>query len=127
MRVPFVIYADFEAFTELLDTCQPNPDSSYVNQYQKRMIYGEKEEMEYNTSGRCHICGKGGFDNEVEGLQKVRDHCHFTGKFRGAAHSKCNLQYRKPKFIPIIFHGMSNYDSQLFIKKLKGNKKYFRL
>ena len=35
MRVPFVIYADFEAFTELLDTCQPNPDYSYVNQYQK--------------------------------------------------------------------------------------------
>jgi len=35
MRVPFVIYADFEAFTEMLDTCQPNPDSSYVNQYQR--------------------------------------------------------------------------------------------
>ena len=34
MRVPFVIYADFEAFTEQLDSCQPNPDYSYINQYQ---------------------------------------------------------------------------------------------
>jgi len=105
---------------KFLDWLEIDVRDIFNKYFKKRMIYGEKEEMEYNTSDRCHICGKGEFDNEVEGLQKVRDHCHFTGKFRGAAHSKCNLQYRMPKFIPIIFHGMSNYDSHLFIKKLQG-------
>ena len=90
----------------------------YNNCFKKDMIYGEKEQKQYNESDRCHICGKGGFDNKDK--RKVRDHCHFTEKFRGAAHSKCNLQYRRPKFIPIIFHGRSNYDSHLFIKKLQG-------
>ena len=57
----------------------------------------------------------------------VRDHCHFTGKYWGAAHNKCNLQFRKPKFTPIIFHNLSSYDSHLFIKNLgktEGNIKY---
>jgi len=105
---------------KFLDWLEIDVRDIFNKYFKNRMIYGEKEEMEYNISDRCHICGKGGFDNEVEGLQKVRDHCHFTGKFTGAAHSKCNLQYRRPKYIPIIFHGMSNYDSHLFIKKLQG-------
>ena len=37
----------------------------------------------------------------------VRDHCHYTGKYRGAAHSKCNLQYKVPKEIPFVFHNGS--------------------
>ena len=50
----------------------------------------------------------------------VRDHCHYTGKFRGAAHNSCSLQYKQPrnKFIPVIFYNLSNYDCHLFIKKL---------
>ena len=52
------------------------------------------------------------------GEKKVRDHCHFSGKFRGAAHNKCNLQYRVPSFIPVFFHNLSGYDSHLFVKKL---------
>ena len=35
MRVPFIVYADFESFTPQLSTCQPNPDKSYINRYQK--------------------------------------------------------------------------------------------
>ena len=50
--------------------------------------------------------------------KKVRDHCHLTGKFRGAAHNKCNLKFRLPKFYPVIFHNLSGYDSHLFIKNL---------
>ena len=49
---------------------------------------------------------------------KVRDHCHFTGKYRGAAHNSCNLQCRKPMIVPEIFHNLQGYDSHLFIKQL---------
>ena len=48
---------------------------------------------------------------------KVRDHCHFTGRYRVAAHNSCNLKYRKPNFTPAVFHNLS-YDSHLFIKNL---------
>ena len=46
------------------------------------------------------------------------DHCHFTGEYRGAAHNSCNLQFKVPKFIPIIIHNLSGYDSHLFVKNL---------
>ena len=48
----------------------------------------------------------------------MRDHCHFTGKFRGAAHNICNLQFKKPNFTPVIFHNLSGYDAHLFVKNL---------
>ena len=51
-------------------------------------------------------------------IKKVRDHCHFTGKYRGAAHNLCNLKYRKPNFTSVVFHNLSGYDSHLFIKNL---------
>ena len=48
----------------------------------------------------------------------VRDHCHYTGKYRGAAHSKCNLQYKVPKEIPVVFHNGSKYDYHFIINEL---------
>ena len=51
-------------------------------------------------------------------VKKVRDHCHFTGRYRGAAHNSCNLRYRKPNFMPVVFHNLSGYDSHLFVKNL---------
>ena len=53
------------------------------------------------------------------------DHCHYTGKYRGAAHSNCNLRYKIPKEIPIVFHNGSTYDDHFIVKELakecKGN------
>ena len=49
---------------------------------------------------------------------KVRDHCHYTGKYRGAAHNMCNLRYIVPKEIPIVFHNSSTYDNHFIIKEL---------
>ena len=49
---------------------------------------------------------------------KVRDHFHYTGKFRGAAHSICNLRYRTPKQIPVVFHNGFAYDYNFIINKL---------
>ena len=48
----------------------------------------------------------------------MRDHCHFTGKYRGAAHNKCNLSCRKPLILPVMFHNLQGYDAHLFIKQL---------
>ena len=169
MRVPFIVYADFESFIKPIDTCEPNPKNSYTKQYQKhtpssfcyyikcfddevysqnpvtytastenedvaqifvnmleenvksiykrfdkpkKMIFGVKEREEFDEATECWICR-----GEL-GLDRVRDHCHLTGIYRGAAHNKCNLQYRKPKFIPVVFHNLSGYDSHLFIKNL---------
>ena len=50
--------------------------------------------------------------------KKVRDHCHFTGKFRGAAHCICNLRYKVPHEIPVKIHNGSKYDYHLVIKEL---------
>ena len=58
-------------------------------------------------------------------MQKVRDHCHYTGKYKGAAHSICNLRYKIPREIPVVFHNGSTYDYHFIIKQLaiefKGN------
>ena len=62
----------------------------------------------------CHICLEGFKIKDRE----VRDHCYYTGKSRGAAHSNCNLQYKIPGHIPVIFHNLSGYDAHLFIREL---------
>ena len=67
----------------------------------------------------CHICEQEFGDYEKAGeIFKVRDHCHFTGKYRGAAHNQCNLKCRKPLILPVVFHKLQGYDSHLFIKQL---------
>ena len=170
IKIPFVVYADFEAFTEEISSSQPNQDKSFTQQYQrhrpsgfcfkivcfdkrynpKPVLYRAKDENEdigqkfveflekkikkihkkfdfsakmiftaedrstFEKAKICWIC-QGKFD---ESEKKVRDHCHFTGKFRGAAHVKCNLQFKKPKFTPVIFHNLSGYDAHLFVKNL---------
>ncbi|XP_020608918.1 uncharacterized protein LOC110047502 [Orbicella faveolata] len=175
-RVPFVVYADFECFTEKIDTCQPIDNKSFTNQYQKhvpsgfrylikcfdnnifspkfvkytkkaadedipqlfieslekdikdiykrfkfpkKMVMTKKDKIDFVEATRCHICEEEILeDADDKNYKKVRDHCHLTGKYRGAAHNKCNLNYRLPKFFPIIFHNLSGYDSHLFIKNL---------
>ena len=56
-------------------------------------------------------------DENYKNKRKVKDHCHYTGKFRGAAHSKCNLNYKVPKDIPIIIHNAS-YDTHFITNQL---------
>ena len=172
MRVPFVVYADFECFTEKIDTCQPEEGKSFTHQYQKhspsgfsylikcfdddilaphlrhytaespddniprlfieslekdikeiynkfkkpkKMVMTREDRMTYKKATHCHICEE---EIDKDKDKKVRDHCHLTGKFRGAAHNKCNLKFKIPKFYPVIFHNLSGYDSHLFIKNL---------
>ncbi|XP_055377147.1 uncharacterized protein LOC129609241 [Condylostylus longicornis] len=65
----------------------------------------------------CHICEQE-FVNDDKNNYKVRDHCHFTGQYRGAAHNMCNLRYVDDLCIPIIFHNLSSYDSHFLIKEI---------
>ena len=177
IKVPFVVYADFEAFTEEIPISEQNEKFSFTQKYQKHkpsgfcfkivcfderfksklVVYRAKddedvsqkfvemleeeikriqkefdfsakmipltkeEQYEFENASACWICQK-----EFGESKKVRDHCHFTGKYRGAAHNQCNLQFKKPKFTPVIFHNLSGYDAHLFVKNLgrtEGNIK----
>ena len=169
MRVPFVIYADFECFTESMKTFQQDESQSFTEKYQKhqpsgysymtkcfddklfkpeiyeytaksedddvpqkfvesieesvrmlyqkfkfpqKMIMSDLDLAHHSKSTICHICEK-----DLNG-DSVRDHCHLTGKYRGSAHNNCNLSYKLPKHIPVIFHNLSGYDAHIFIKQL---------
>ena len=166
IKVPFVFYADFEAFTKEIQTTPRSDKVSFTQKYQhhqpsgfcdkcvgvtkKSVLYRakdenedvsqrfvemleedkkkihkefnfskkmlpltEKEQSEFKNAKICWICQKG-----FKGKKKVRDHCHFTGFYRGAAHNKCNLQFKKPAFTPVIFHNLSGHNTHLFVKNL---------
>ena len=93
--------------------------STKIINYEKKKIIPltTEEKVYYNKQKICYICKKE-FNNdttESSSLErkknyKVRDHCHYTGKYRGAAHSNCNLRYKVSKEIPIVFHNGSTYD-----------------
>ena len=78
-----------------------------INYEKKKIIpLTIKEEIYHNRQKMCYIYRKE-FNNNDKKNYKVRDHCHYTGKYRGAAHNICNLRYKVPKGIPIIFHNGS--------------------
>ena len=89
-----------------------------INYEKKNMIsLTTKEKTFHNKQKPCYICKKE-FNNNDKKNYKVRDHCHYTGKYRGAAHNICNFRYKVPKEIPIVFHNGSTYDYHFIIKEL---------
>ena len=97
-----------EKFIEWLEK-----DVKYISNIRKeKMIFGEKEAEDFNNATDCWVC-KGEL-----GPDKVRDHCHLTGRYRGAAHNQCNLKYRKLSFTPVVIHNLTNYNAHLFVKHL---------
>ena len=66
----------------------------------------------------CYICKKVFSTNYNNKKYKVKDHCHYTGKYRGATYDICNLRYKIPKEIPIVFHNGFTYDYHFIIKEL---------
>ena len=88
-----------------------------INFEEKEMILlTNKEIKSYEKQKVCHIY-KEKFCND-KNKKKVRDHCHYTGKFRGAPHSECNLRYKVSKEIPVVFRNGSTYGYNFIIKKL---------
>src|SRR5580765_6235981 len=68
----------------------------------------------FHSATHYHICEKPFEQDDT----RVRDHCHLTGRYRGPAHSNCNLNYKESFFIPIVFHNLSGYDAHFIIKEI---------
>lgn len=112
-----------ENFINSLITCKDEA-FSLLQKYKDEIILSEEEQEQYEKATKCAFCGKGFVCTEENGNCKVRDHCHVTGKFRGAAHRDCNIKASAPKKIPVIFHNLRGYDSHHIIKALdpKGDE-----
>ena len=103
--------------------------SKIINYEKKKMIPLTTEENIYHNKQKICYIGKKEFNNNEKKNYKIRDHCHYTGKYRGASHNICNLRYKVCKEIPIVLHNGSTYDYHFIIKELvtefKGNFECF--
>ena len=94
----------------------------------KPLIMTEQNNKDHENTTQCWICEQEIGNNKNN--PNVRDHCHFTGKYRGAAHKSCNLKLEiKPgkTKISVVFHNLKGYDSHLIMQKIhtaKGNITY---
>ena len=89
-----------------------------INYEKKKIIpLTAEEKINNNDQEVCYICEKE-FDAINKKNYKVRDHCHYTGKYRGAADNICNLRYKVPKEIPVVFHNGSTNDYHFIMKEL---------
>ena len=79
-----------------------------------------KLQKSYQISKICYICREKFDDKHAKDKKysSVRDHCHYTGEWRGADHSICNLKYSVPREFPMVSHNGSNYDYHFIIKEL---------
>ncbi len=96
-----------------------------ILKFPKPMIMTNSEKNRHEKTESCYACEvKFGTERQnektkkKEKVTKCRDHCHITGKYRGAACDKCNLRMRVPTFVPILFHNLEGYDAHLFVKSL---------
>ena len=90
-----------------------------VNYEKKEMMpLTDDEKRKYEKYIYCHICKRNFCDNKNEKNKFKIDHDHYTGKFRGPAHSICNLRYRIQREISIAIHNGSTYGYHLIIKEL---------
>jgi hypothetical protein len=133
----FIKYFDYSLYYSTPVTCSAKSDDEDVGltfltmiKDGQKMIYEKFEKnpkplvmtpadtLKYEMSNTCHI-RQGHIHDKSD---KVKDHCHLTGMFRGAAHTNCNLKYKVPTFLPVLFHNLSGYDAHLFIKKMGRTK-----
>ena len=77
----------------------------------KQMMFNEEENLYHETNNTCHISSE-------SCINKVRDHCEETGKYRGPACRICNLRYKQQNFIPVIFHNGSGYEIKILYSEL---------
>ena len=117
------LYVGGKAAEHLLDSLEQDMEERImpIIENEVDMIFNEVAREKFETSTHCHICEKL-LNREGEDIT-VRDHCHFTGIFRGAAHQSCNLQYRvnsKQYKLPIFFHNLRGYDAHLIMQAVRS-------
>ncbi len=84
---------------------------------EERLIMTPRDQRVFFYATDCYLCKK---PFKPDCSDKVRDHDHLTGRFRGAAHNRCNLMLRKTYKIPVFFHNFRGYDSHLIVKALSN-------
>ena len=96
-----------------------NKMAFYFKETKKYIIMTQENEEDFKNNNICRFCEK-----NIES-DKVRDHCHSTGEYRGPSHNVCKINVKKKdsNFIPFAFHNFSNYDCHMFFKKLVDLKK----
>ena len=97
-------------FTKWIFIQQERINQIINNHFNKKLKMTIEDENNYQNSQDCWIC------NEKLDKDKVRDHCHITGKYRGAAHSRCYLKLKIPKQLSIIFHNLEVYNGHIIFK-----------
>ena len=134
MKAPYIIVADIDSLLRKMDTCANDPSKSSTEKknkhemcryslftncsFNKKIINLIITEVKIHIENKCYICNKPFHQDQKNNYIKVRDHCHYTGKYRGAAHKICNLMYNTPREIPVVFHNGSCYDYHFITKGL---------
>ncbi len=116
------LYVGVDAASHLLDSLQRDFDNIImpIIEDEKEMIFDEAARQKYDSALNCHICEQS-LEND-----KVRDHDHLTGTFRGAAHNHCNFEYaiNVDRYkLPIFFHNLKNYDAHLIMQAVTSKHK----
>lgn len=76
------------------------------------------QELCHQMEDICYLCKKDFTEDNI----KVRDHDHLTGAYRGAACNACNINFKLPKFVPVVLHNLSGYDAHFIIPELGRDK-----
>ena len=96
----------------------------HLQDYRERPKLTPEQEASWRAADVCHLCGKGDMTRWQGGgkpnaSDRVRDHCHVTGAYRGAAHSRCNLKARTCYDVPVFVHNLKGYDAHLLFQEME--------
>ena len=127
LAVPIQVYRGRDAADVAIDLLLQERDrirKIYDRVFEDPVRYNKTRESEshYHQQQSCHICGN------IIGIgdDKVLDHCHFTGAYRGPAHKPCNLNYKMTGVIPVVFHNLKGYDSHIIMQAIGKVKERMR-
>lgn len=109
------VYTGDDAVTNFINTiCDLEHELRFSCARNENMIFTSEDKKCFDGNNNCHICKR-----YIKNLRdKVRDHCHATGRFIGPAHNICNLNRKEKPIMKIFAHNFSGYDSHLIIEKL---------
>lgn len=131
------LYCGENAARKFLDRVTKYCDRNYftkLHNHKDMAALTDEEKTEYDTAEACCICKKPGLwdQNDITGIdadgdehrrekdnKKVRHHCHFTGKYLGPAHSKCNRNASQWPSVTVLFHNLKGYDSHFLMRSLQ--------